>query len=211
MYNQLMAAEILALKIIIFIFSVVIHEVMHGVIALRYGDRTALNAGRLTLNPLPHIDPIGTILMPLLLFMAHLPMLGAAKPVPVNPLNFTNIRQGELMVSAAGILSNLALAILGAVAYHLLPTNLILIEALTFLVTINLILGIFNLIPIPPLDGSKIVMSQLSYKAAAQYAQLERIGFFILLALIYFGILGLITGPVLKISSSLLGVPLNFF
>src|SRR5581483_11158753 len=114
-----MAAEILALKIVIFIFSVVIHEVMHGVIALKYGDRTALNAGRLTLNPLPHIDPLGTIFMPLLLFLAHLPVIGSAKPVPVNPLNFTNIRQGELAVSAAGILANFTLAIIGALLFHL--------------------------------------------------------------------------------------------
>src|SRR5579864_8124623 len=105
-----MSAELLALKLIIFIFSVVIHEVMHGYVALKFGDRTALNAGRLTLNPLPHIAPIWTILVPIILALAHGPILGGAEPVPVNPLNFTNIRKGELFVSAAGILSNFSLA-----------------------------------------------------------------------------------------------------
>ena len=206
-----MTAEVLAAKIILFIFSVIIHEVMHGLVALKFGDRTALNAGRLTLNPLPHIDPIGTILMPILLVLAHGPIIGAAKPVPVNPLNFSNIRQGELMVSAAGILANFTLAILGAILFHLFGSLDFLAEVLAFLVTINLALGIFNLIPIPPLDGSKIVMSQLSYQAAQQYSRLEPFGIFILLALIYFGILGLITSPLLTISSSILGVPLTFF
>src|SRR5260221_4409988 len=140
-----MGPEVLALKIIILIFSVVIHEVMHGVVALRYGDRTALNAGRLTLNPLPHIDPIGTVLMPLLWALAGGPILAAAKPVPINPLNFHNIRQGELAVSAAGILANFSLAIIGAILYNLLPGSTIplLVQALSFLVSINLVLGIF--------------------------------------------------------------------
>jgi len=209
-----MASEILALKIIIFIFSIVIHEVMHGVIALRYGDRTALNAGRLTLNPLPHIDPIGTVLMPLILALAGGPILGAAKPVPVNPLNFNNIRQGELAVSAAGILANFGLVIIGALLYNLLPqtTSFIAVaQLLSFLVSINLALGIFNLIPIPPLDGSKIVMALLPYEAAREYAKLEQYGIFIILGLMYFRILSLITQPLLLIASALLNVPLSFF
>src|SRR5581483_368470 len=127
-----MTAEVLAVKIILFIFSVIIHEVMNGLVALKFGDRTALNAGRLTLNPLPHIDPIGTILMPILLVLAHGPIIGAAKPVPVNPLNFSNIRQGELMVSAAGILANFTLAILGAILFHLFGSLDFLAEVLAF-------------------------------------------------------------------------------
>jgi len=206
-----MQAEILASKLIIFIFSVVIHEVMHGVVALKYGDRTALNAGRLTLNPLPHIDPLGTIVMPLLLFLAHLPPLGSAKPVPVNPLNFTNIRQGELAVSAAGILSNFTLALLGVLLFHLLNFNLLTAELFSFLFTINLILGVFNLIPIPPLDGSKIVMSQLSYQQAQSYMQLERFGLIIIVILLYFGIIGQVAQPILTFLSSISNVPLNLF
>lgn len=182
-----MSAEYLTISILIMLFSVIVHEVMHGMAALYFGDRTAERAGRLTLNPLPHIDPIGTILLPALLLLSGSPVLfGWAKPVPVNPLHFSNLRLGELVVSAAGILSNFALAIIGALVYHLAinfyPMPL-LIEIAYFMVNINLLLGIFNLIPIPPLDGSKILMSQLSYNAAREFSRIEPYGFFLIMAL----------------------------
>lgn len=182
-----MNAEYLTISILIMLFSVIVHEVMHGMAALYFGDRTAERAGRLTLNPLPHIDPIGTILLPALLLLSGSPVLfGWAKPVPVNPLHFSNLRLGELVVSAAGILSNFALAIIGALVYHLAinfyPMPL-LIEIAYFMVNINLLLGIFNLIPIPPLDGSKILMSQLSYNAAREFSRIEPYGFFLIMAL----------------------------
>lgn len=160
---------------------------MHGLVALKFGDHTAEKMGRLTLNPIPHIDLFGTILLPALLIFTGSPILfGWAKPVPVNPLNFSNLRRGELLVSAAGILANFSLAIGAALLYHFLnalPQEFpALIGALLrFTITINLVLGIFNLFPIPPLDGSKVLMSQLPLHLARQYQKLERYGILILL------------------------------
>lgn len=178
-----------ALIIIILLFSVVVHEVMHGMVALWFGDTTAERAGRLTLNPIPHIDPIGTILLPLMLFLSGSPFMFAwAKPVPVNPLNFRDLRKGELWVSAAGILANFSLAIVAAVFYHLLnalsPTSALPLQAVRYMVYINLLLGVFNLFPIPPLDGSKVLLSQLPYNLAREYQKIERYGFIILLLLL---------------------------
>ena len=185
-----MNPEFLALSIVILLFSVIVHEVMHGLLALKFGDHTAERAGRLTLNPLPHIDLMGTILLPALLIISGSPILfGWAKPVPVNPLNFSNLRKGELLVSAAGILANFGLAILAATAYHILnalPQTFpaLLGSLLRFAVLINLVLGIFNLLPIPPLDGSKILLSQLPYNLAKAYQKLEPYGILILLILL---------------------------
>ena len=185
-----MNPEFLAISIVILLFSVIVHEVMHGVVARKFGDRTAERAGRLTLNPLPHIDLVGTILLPALLIFSGSPILfGWAKPVPVNPLNFSNLRRGELMVSAAGIMANFALAIGAALIYHFLnalPQTFPAIAGalLRFTVIINLVLGIFNLFPIPPLDGSKVLLSQLPYKMAKEYQKIEPYGFLILLILL---------------------------
>lgn len=189
--------EIFALSIVILLFSVIIHEVMHGYMALKFGDHTAQKMGRLTLNPIPHIDPIGTILLPALILIPSLltgapvgPLLAWAKPVPVNPLNFTNIRKGELFVSAAGILANFSLAIICAAVFHILNWIPIVFpsllgDVLYYGVRINLLLGVFNLIPIPPLDGSKIVLSQLPYNLAKEYQRLEQYGFFLLILLVF--------------------------
>lgn len=185
-----MNPEFLALSIIILLFSVIVHEVMHGLMALKFGDHTAQRVGRLTLNPIPHIDLFGTILLPGLLIMSGSPILfGWAKPVPVNPLNFSNLRKGELFVSAVGILANFSLAILAATVFHILnalPQTFpaLLGSLLRFTVLINLVLGVFNLFPIPPLDGSKILLSQLPYNLAKQYQKLERYGILILLILL---------------------------
>lgn len=155
--------EFFAISIIVLLFSVIVHEVMHGLIALKFGDRTAQNAGRLTLNPIPHIDLIGTILLPILLIFSGSPILfGWAKPVPVNPLNFSNLRKGEFFVSAAGILANFSLAIIATIIYHILNTlpqefPSLVGAVLRFTININLVLGVFNLFPIHPLDGSKIL------------------------------------------------------
>lgn len=211
-----MNPEFLALSIVILLFSVIVHEVMHGFIAKKFGDHTAEKAGRLTLNPLPHIDPVGTILLPGLLILSGSPiLLGWAKPVPVNPLNFSHLRKGELFVSTAGILSNFGLAILAAAVYHFLNAlpqtfPFLLGALLTFTVTINLVLGVFNLFPIPPLDGSKILLSQLPYNLAKQYQRLEPYGILILLIflMIPFGqssLLHTILSFFVRLFSSLLG------
>lgn len=204
---------ILSLSIVILLFSVIVHEVMHGLVALRFGDRTAQNAGRLTLNPIPHIDPIGTILLPAVFLL--LPALTGvssqffiawAKPVPVNPLNFKNIRAGELWVSLAGVLSNFGLAFTAALLYHITPFG-VLKEVFQFTVTINLMLGIFNLFPIPPLDGSKVLLSQLPLHLAREYEKLSQYGFLILIALLYFNVIGFVLRILLIPLQTLLGVP----
>ena len=182
--------EFLAMSILILLFSVILHEVMHGWVALKFGDHTAERAGRLTLNPIPHIDLFGTVLLPALLIMTGSPILfGWAKPVPVNPLNFRSLRRGELMVSAAGVVANFTLAIVAAIIFHILnalPQTFpaLLGSLLLFTVKINLVLGIFNLFPIPPLDGSKVLLSQLPYKWAKEYQKFERYGILILLILL---------------------------
>lgn len=177
----------ITLSILVLLFSVILHEVMHGLIALRYGDHTAESAGRLTLNPLPHIDPIGTVLLPLLLVISGAPFLfGWAKPVPVNPLNFRNIKAGEIAVSLAGIGANLFLALIGAVAIHLMTAvwiNPLIFHLLNYMVTINLVLAFFNLIPIPPLDGSRVLIALSPYELARKIAGIERYGFLILFGL----------------------------
>jgi len=188
--TQPVMPEFFALSIIVLLFSVILHEVMHGYVALKFGDHTAQRAGRLTLNPLPHIDLFGTILLPALLILTGSPILfGWAKPVPVNPLNFSNLRKGELLVSAAGILANFSLAIAAAILYHILnalPQTFpaILGSLLRFTVLINLVLAVFNLFPIPPLDGSKILLSQLPYNLAKAYQKIEPYGILILLILL---------------------------
>ena len=214
-----MNPEFLALSIVILLFSVIVHEVMHGLVALKFGDNTAQRAGRLTLNPIPHIDLFGTILLPALILIPAIltgsapgPLLAWAKPVPVNPLNFSNLRKGELFVSSAGVLANFGLAIICALLFHFLnalpivfPT--IVGNLLFFGVRINLFLGVFNLFPIPPLDGSKILLSQLPYNLAKEYQKLERYGFFLLIFLVFIfpAPLFLLLNFFVRLFSSLLG------
>ncbi len=210
----MLGPEFFALSIIILLFSVILHEVMHGLVALYFGDHTAERAGRLTLNPLPHIDPIGTILMPAIFII--LPLLTGirpgiflawAKPVPVNPLNFSDIKRGELLVSLAGVGANFGLSLIGAVLYHLTGPASLIGNIAQFMVGINLLLGIFNLLPIPPLDGSNALMALMPYNATRTYEQLSRYGILILLLLLYSGFLGLIVNLIILPLHHLLGVP----
>lgn len=203
---------IFAGAIVILLFSVIVHEVMHGLVALKFGDHTAKNAGRLTLNPIPHIDPIGSILVPLSLLLLGSPvMFGWAKPVPINPFNFTNLKKGELYVSAAGIAGNFGLAILAVTLFHLASIfNIYLLMALSIVaIKINLVLALFNLLPIPPLDGSKIVLSFLPTKMAISYQKVERYGLLILVLFLLLPInfLGVITGYFTKFFMVAMGIP----
>jgi Zn-dependent protease len=188
-----------ALMAVVLLFSVIVHEVAHGYVALLNGDPTARMMGRITLNPIPHIDPIGTIFLPLLLLITHSGIIfGWARPVPVNSLNFRNYRWGEITVSAAGPLSNLALAVIFAYLLRLGVGNLGLMKMAYYGVLINIFLALFNLIPIPPLDGSHLLASFLPPKLARFYAYLEPFGFILLLVMLYSGLLGVIIMPLAR-------------
>lgn len=197
--------------IVILILSVVIHEVAHGYAALALGDVTAKYAGRLTLNPIKHLDPVGSIILPFVL--AILPggfIFGWAKPVPYNPYNLRNKRWGELIVAIAGPLSNVAVAVLlGFIirygGYLSLSTPFITL-ALTAVV-INLVLAVFNLVPIPPLDGSKILFGLFPRFADRYKRTMERYGLiFLLVFIILFS--DIIIPVVLFLARIITGLPL---
>jgi len=185
-----------ALMVVVLLFSVIVHEVAHGYVALLNGDPTARMLGRITLNPVPHIDPVGTILLPLILLLSHAGIIfGWARPVPVNPLNYRNYRWGEFAVSAAGPVSNLVLAAVFSLLLRLGLGNVGLVKLAYFGVSINIFLALFNLIPIPPLDGSHILAILLPRDLARLYAYLEPVGFILILVLFYTGILSAIIMP----------------
>ena len=176
--------------IIILIMSVVIHEVSHGYAALALGDPTAKYQGRLTLNPISHLDPIGSFFVPLIGYFAGGFIVGWAKPVPFNPYNLRNQRWGEALVAVAGPISNIALAILFGLTIRFLPEYINISQSFLNLassvVLINIILAIFNLIPIPPLDGSKILFAFLPYKWQALRQSFERFGLILVFIFILF-------------------------
>ncbi len=180
--------------LVLLVPSITLHEVMHGYAAYRLGDPTAKDAGRLTLNPLKHIDPFGTVVLPLLLFFAGMPIFGFAKPVPYNPHYFKNIRRDDLIVGMAGPAANLVLAAFGAgIAWLASVSSAVIPEAIgsfvwlagyTFVLT-NLFLMFFNLIPIPPLDGSSIVLAFLPESAIPTWYRIQRYSFPILIGLLF--------------------------
>ena len=198
--------------VVILIMSVVIHEVSHGFMAEYFGDKTARHAGRLTLNPLAHLDLFGSILLPALLIISKAGFLfGWAKPVPYNPENLSDRKWGTVWVAAAGVLSNFALAVIFGIIIRIishiaLPVGLAadLYFVTSAIVLVNLGLGIFNLVPIPPLDGSKIFFSFLPASMHRSIAAFEQYSFILLiLFIVYFsdilypiltGLFRLITG-----------------
>lgn len=192
-------------------FSVIVHEFAHGLIAYRKGDDTAYLSGRLTLNPLPHIDLMGTIVMPVICAMAGFPILGWAKPVPVNPRRMGRPRHDMALVALSGPVSNLLLAMLSFLLWKIFALgflgadlSLTLLKALQFGVIINLALALFNLIPVSPLDGSNIMLGWLSGSWLENYEKHVPYGMYIILALVLTGLLRyLIWPPILLVLAAL--------
>jgi Zn-dependent protease len=217
---------------VVLLLAISAHEAGHAWMSYKFGDDTARLLGRITLNPVAHTDPIGTLLIPIVGFIlgsmggavARIPLIGWGKPTPVNPLRWHNKDLANVMVSLAGIFANLILALIGFVIYKTIlmmggfgviseslrdPVQIFLV----YLLTMNISLAIFNLLPFPPLDGSKILYSILPASAHGFLAVLEQYGFMILLVLMYMGFFGVIIGPVLYFVDYLLrlGVPPSAF
>ncbi len=177
------------ISLLILILSIVAHEVAHGIAALWQGDRTAKEAGRLTLNPMAHIDPIGSVILPLTMFFIGSPFLfGWAKPVPVNPYYFRNVRYGETLVAFAGPLVNLIFVAVFTLLINFGNFGQNFIDVASMIVLINLVLAFFNLMPIPPLDGSKIfftLIPQRFYKLRQSLESKSFIFWFIAIIIIW--------------------------
>ncbi len=183
----------------ILLFSVIIHEISHGYAALKLGDPTARDSGRLTLNPIPHIDLVGSIIVPLFsLLTVGQVLIAWAKPVPVNPMNFSDYKRDEIIVSAVGPLSNLVMALICSLATIGLlqlqpiigpagsssPFYVFLLKMFSGGIYLNVILGVFNLVPVPPLDGSHVLASFLPDSAAATYSRIGFMGIFLIILLL---------------------------
>lgn len=218
--ENLSTAQSIAVWLIPVLFAITVHEVAHGWVAARLGDKTAKILGRLTLNPIKHIDLVGTILVPGLLIITQAGFVfGWAKPVPVNYFNLNNPRRDMAFVAAAGPLSNLMMAIIWAAGLKLgiyltqieNPAGFWLVYSSQAGIMINIWLMVLNLLPIPPLDGSRVVASLLATKAAQIYNRIEPFGFVILIMLIFTNILqAVITPPtvfMISLLSQLFNIP----
>ena len=213
---------------VVLLLAISAHEAGHAWMSHKYGDDTALMLGRVTLNPVAHTDPIGTLLIPIMSFtfgaiggaLASVPLIGWGKPTPVNPSNWTKYKQANVMVSIAGIGANLILAVIGFVIFKaLLETAVInpsnaqegvirtVIIFLNYLIMLNVSLAVFNLLPFPPLDGSKVLSTFLPESFQPVFEMLEQYGFFILLLLVYMGVIGLIIRPFYFLVQYLLFTP----
>jgi Zn-dependent protease len=197
----------LLLSLCIFFFAVIIHEYAHGWVAWKLGDSTARFMGRLTLNPIAHIDPVGTIFLPLVLIITHSPVLfGWAKPIPVDFFNLNNPKRDMIWVGLAGPAANIifAIALSLLLKIPLLTASHLAVSVITTAITANLILAVFNLLPIPPLDGSRIAMGLLPYNLGAEYAKIEPYGFIIIFALLWMGFINTIIWPIVIFLANLL-------
>ena len=179
----------------VLLVSLTIHEAAHALTADRLGDSTARRLGRVSLNPMVHVDLIGTIILPLLAIVSHLPLIGWAKPVPVDTRNLRHPQRDFAIIAAAGPVSNLLQAIAAAILYRVIsvPSEVstgaaMVLGVLYYFVQVNLLLAFFNLIPVPPLDGGNVLLGLLPPRLAYRYAQLRQYGFLILYALMLTGV-----------------------
>jgi Zn-dependent protease len=188
---------------LVLLFSLSVHEAAHAWTADRLGDPTARRMGRVSLNPLVHLDPVGTVLFPLIAIATHLPVIGWARPVPVNVLGLLRYRRDFLLIAAAGPASNLMLAMAAAAALSFLPGTALLGEAaaaplflfLRRAVEINVLLSVFNMLPIPPLDGGTVLSGLLPDEFADRFDDLRPYGFLVLYALMLTGVLSSLIAP----------------
>lgn len=218
----------LVIYMVVLLMAVSCHEAGHAWMSYKYGDDTAYMLGRVTLNPVAHTDPIGTLLIPIISFvfgalggaLGSIPLIGWGKPTPVNPLKWRKKDQANVMVSIAGIGANLILAIIGftifksLLEFHLITASNIdaglmrpLVIFLDYMITLNVSLAIFNLLPFPPLDGSKVLATFLPESFQPVFQLFEQYGFLILMLLVYWGVLGVIIRPFFTLITYLLITP----
>jgi Zn-dependent protease len=193
----------------LFLSALVVHEYAHGWVANKFGDPTAKHFGRLTFNPLAHIDPVGTIIVPVSLILMGSPQVfGWAKPVPINFSSLRNPKKDMFWVGIAGPAANILMAVLLALLLRIpFIANVFMARGLiSYMATINIILGIFNMLPIPPLDGSRILFSILPYGLAFRFMKLEPVGIFILLGFLWLGMMDKFVWPAVLFCTRLLGI-----